>query len=310
MAHSLLCLGECMIELLATGDFIGPSATSIAGDTLNTSVYAKRIGGAALHTAYCSAVGADAPSQSALNFIEQEGVDASLVAMDRKRTIGLYASMVDGDGERRFVYWRNQSAARHFFSHDLATSLSTLPAFDGIFYSAITLALMSPASRSAFFEFLDARRSNGCLVAFDSNFRPALWESLDDARASIANAWRRCDIGLPSADDETTLFGDTDDAAIIKRLADAGVSRGALKRGSRGPLLVGEPGASLSYPPVGHVIDTSAAGDSFNGAFLAKLLSGGSERCAAAAGHALAARVIQHRGAIIAFAHMADMLGE
>jgi len=47
-------------------------------------------------------------------------------------------------------------------------------------------------------------------------------------------------------------------------------------------------------------VDTTAAGDSFAGAYLAARLSGASAVAAATAGADLAGRVIQHRGAIIA----------
>jgi 2-dehydro-3-deoxygluconokinase len=51
---------------------------------------------------------------------------------------------------------------------------------------------------------------------------------------------------------------------------------------------------------VERVVDTTAAGDSFAGAYLAARLSGASAADAAVAGARLAAQVIQHRGAIIA----------
>jgi 2-dehydro-3-deoxygluconokinase len=47
------------------------------------------------------------------------------------------------------------------------------------------------------------------------------------------------------------------------------------------------------------VVDTTAAGDSFNGAYLAALLTGAPEADCLAAGHATAAKVIGHPGAII-----------
>jgi len=46
-------------------------------------------------------------------------------------------------------------------------------------------------------------------------------------------------------------------------------------------------------------VDTTAAGDSFNGGYLAALFSGQSQAQALRSGHDLAAQVVQHRGAII-----------
>jgi 2-dehydro-3-deoxygluconokinase len=60
---------------------------------------------------------------------------------------------------------------------------------------------------------------------------------------------------------------------------------------------------------VPQVIDTTAAGDSFAGAYLAARLSGASAAEATRAGNRLAARVVQHRGALIEAAAMADLAG-
>jgi 2-dehydro-3-deoxygluconokinase len=50
---------------------------------------------------------------------------------------------------------------------------------------------------------------------------------------------------------------------------------------------------------VAQVVDTTAAGDSFAGAYLAARLTGATPAAAALAGNQLAAVVIQHRGALI-----------
>ena len=60
--------------------------------------------------------------------------------------------------------------------------------------------------------------------------------------------------------------------------------------------------------PVGDVIDTTAAGDSFNAGYMAARLNDRSPAEAAHIGAALAAEVIKHPGAVISPAHMPTLL--
>ncbi len=95
------------------------------------------------------------------------------------------------------------------------------------------------------------------------------------------------------------LFGDADTDAVLARFERYGVSTGALKAGRDGSWLLGDVPALVSVEPVERVVDTTAAGDSFNGGFLAALMRGaGPEDCARAA-HEIAREVIQTSGAII-----------
>ena len=111
--------------------------------------------------------------------------------------------------------------------------------------------------------------------------------------------WQLADIGLPSLDDELALYEEAGEAEVLARLAAAGVARGALKRGAEGPRPLGPAGPLPAFPAAARVVDTTAAGDSFNGAYLGALIRGLPEAECLAAGHAMATEVIGHPGAII-----------
>ena len=158
---------------------------------------------------------------------------------------------------------------------------------------------MLPADdRRRFLTWLQGYRARGGTVAFDSNYRPRLWPDIATAQNTVRQAWETCDIALPSVDDEMALYGDGSEDAVLTRLNGWGATSGALKCGAQGPRpLDGSPAPSLSPAPC--VIDSTAAGDSFNAGYLAARLTGKSETDALAAGHALASKVVQHRGAIL-----------
>ena len=292
------CIGECMVELtLPRGPGDAPRL-GFAGDTLNVAVYLKRTAASA-EVAYVTALGTDALSERMAGFFADEGLDTALIERRPDRAPGLYAIDVDARGERSFTYWRDSSAARTLFQPPAAVTPDRLAGFDLLYLSGITLAILAPEARAALAGFLPRFRAAGGRIAFDSNYRPRLWPDRDTARSAIAALWAQTDIALPSLDDEMALFGDADEAAVLARLADAGVRRGALKRGADGPVPIGWTGPLPAFPPAPRVVDTTAAGDSFNGAYLAALLAGAPEPDCLAAGHALATRVVGHPGAIL-----------
>ena len=292
------CIGECMVELTLPR---GPGDTvrlGFAGDTMNVAVYLKRAAAAA-EVAYVTALGTDTLSERMAGFFVDEGLDTSLIERRPDRVPGLYAIDVDARGERSFTYWRDSSAARTLFQPPAEVTPDRLASFDVLYFSGITLAVLSPEARAALAGFLPGFRAAGGRVAFNSNYRPRLWPDRDTARRAIGGLWALTDIALPSLDDELALFGDADEAAVLARLAAAGVRRGALKRGAHGPVPIGWTGPLPAFPPAPRVVDTTAAGDSFNGAYLAAALAGAPEPDCLAAGHALAMRVVGHPGAIL-----------
>ena len=290
----LLCIGEAMAELRSAPDGAG-FVVGFAGDTYNTAVYAKRALGGAGKVGFLTRVGEDPLSAGLLAACRHEGLDTSHVQRDPARNVGIYSVTTDPAGERSFHYWRDQSAARQLFE-DADTSL---PPARIIYVSGITMAILSPTARSNLMGQLAQRQAQGCEIAYDSNYRPKLWEDQATARAVTARMWALCDLAFPSIDDEQALFGDVDENAVVTRFGQGSFTRCTIKRGERGPLALGlDPSTLPAFPPATKVVDTTAAGDSFNGGYFAARLTGKSEPECLLAGHQLASRVVGVSGAI------------
>lgn len=289
----ILCIGEAMAEIRRDG---AGYAVGFAGDTFNTAVYCRRAlqGGS---VGYLTRVGTDPLSAGFLALAQQEKIDVSSIHRDPAHNIGIYTVQTDDRGERSFAYWRDTSAARQLFRQP--EDFAALDDADVLYLSAISLAILSPEARTALLDRLASLRKTGTRIAFDSNYRPRLWPDADTARRVIARAWTITDVALPSVDDEMALFGDPDDATVLRRLRSMGLRQGALKRGAQGPVALDPEVPPADYPPATQVVDTTAAGDSFNGGFLAAWAMGKDTAACLSAGHALARIVVSRPGAIV-----------
>ncbi len=301
------CIGEAMAELMLGTNTDHPVSLGFAGDTLNTAVYLKRLLAEPAEVAFVSVLGLDPLSTRMMAFMESESINTQSIQRSPDRLIGLYAIATDDSGERSFSYWRSESAARTLFQDNEGVNFDILSGYDILCLSAITLAILPPTVRSLLIEALARlRHEHGVKVVFDSNYRPALWESVEQAQHHVAQAWRITDIALPSLDDEMQLFNDPDEKAVVARLRSYGIKQGALKRGALGPMSLGvgsDEDKPLLLANLGDtkatVVDTTAAGDSFNAGYLSAALGGADDQEAMLAGHQCALRVIAHFGAII-----------
>ena len=294
--NTLIGIGECMVELSPMGD--GLMRQSFAGDVLNTLWYARAALGPSWSTRFVSAVGTDPLSQNMLDFIEAGGIDCGLVRRIPDRRPGLYTIHLD-HGERSFHYWRDQSAAR-LLAADRPHLTNAVFGADVIYLSGITLAILPREDAQFLLDRLKTATASGKTVFFDSNIRPSLWSDAAWMREAIHLAAAHSSIVLPSFDDEQMAFEDASPKETLQRYADMGANIVILKNGDS-DILALEDGEVQVFETdaVTEPVDTTGAGDSFNGAFIADYLTSGDIENAVKAGQACSAQVVRHHGALI-----------
>ncbi len=297
MAGTLLSIGECMVELMqAEGDML---RKGFAGDTFNTAYYARLFLPSDWAVEYFTAVGTDTVSGEMLAFMAKTGVGTGHIRQVADRTPGLYMIHLD-NGERSFSYWRSASAAKTL-ADDPGRLREAIAAADVIIFSGITLAILPPRAVETFLAEIARAREEGRLVAFDPNIRPRLWDDRDRMRLAITAGAAASSLVMPSFDDEAAHFDDGSIDATIARYRAAGVENIVVKNGAEGVTL--SFGGERTFVPatsVQHIVDTTSAGDSFNGAFLARYVRSHDPASAAAFATRVAAAVIGHHGALVA----------
>lgn len=284
-------IGEAMLEL-SRGDGDNWNLR-YGGDVINTAVHLARFGE---KVRLASALGTDPMSADLRKQWEGEGVDTSLVLSASDRLPGLYAIETDASGERSFHYWRSEAAARRMFAlPGTKDMVEAATRSDLLYFSLITLAILPDEGREALLDLCTTVKRAGGRVAFDGNYRPRLWADAGTARLWRDRAIAVSDIGLPTLADEVEM-GELDDAH------DAALRWGAVE-GKEVVVKLGGDGCFadqeiVPIPGLVDVVDSSGAGDAFNGGYLHARLRGVPPHDAARAGHRLAAWNIGHRGAI------------
>ncbi|GAA5207773.1 sugar kinase [Streptomyces thinghirensis] len=273
-----LALGEPLAEFNAENEGLltgaGRFTLGFGGDTSNAAVAAARAGA---RTGYLTRIGDDAFGHLLLDMWRSNGIDTSAVIREPGGETGLYFVTRQPEAGHRFTYRRAASAASRLSPADIP--LDVVARAGLLHVSGITQAISSSACDTAL-HAMGAARQAGTLVSYDPNHRPALWP-LERARAVILHSASLADIVLPSLEEGQLVTGETDAEAVVERFARLGPQVVALKMGDSGVLLSNA--GHLTHVPAHTVrpVDATGAGDTFDGAFGARLLAGDTPLAAA-----------------------------
>ena len=289
-------IGECMVELRAMS-----AATlhqSFAGDVYNSAVYLKRCF-PQVTTSVVTALGQDNLSKKMLERFESEQINTQLVFAHDTKVPGMYYIETDEHGERSFIYWRNDSAAKKVVDFLDADALEQLSQGDMFFFSGISLAIIEESAREDFWKVVKQLKDAGVKIVFDPNYRARLWNSVEETKEQYHLAFTFADITLPGVEDLTTLYDVHSVEAVVEYLKPYQIEEIVVKNGPES-VVTKEGGTLQSHTiiPVTNVVDTTSAGDAFNGVYLGARLSDKSISSAVQLAAKAAGTVIQQPGAI------------
>jgi 2-dehydro-3-deoxygluconokinase len=300
---ALVSLGEPLIEFNRPREGDGRTwLQGFGGDSQNVAIAAARQGASA---GYLTSLGQDWMGDAFLDLWRSEGVDASHVSRHATAPTGVSFVTHTAAGHK-FDYLRKNSAASLITPQDLPLDYIAGARF--FHFSAIGQAISDSAQQTCD-AALTAARAAGVKVSYDTNLRLRLWD-LETARRAIHATIARCDVALPSLDDSQQLTGLAEPDAIADRYLELGAPLVALKMAADG-CLIATPRQRLRLPghPVASV-DATGAGDTFDGAFLARLLAGDGIEAAARYANVAAALSTRGYGAVTPIPRAAEVLAE
>lgn len=276
----VLCLGDICADLIIpyaaalkarTGDPASYLDTDVrpaeGGSAANTACAMARLG---MPVLFCGTCGFDAYGQMLKNGLEKEGVDTSLLRMDEGRPTQLVLLVLNEQGDRTAFACPAHLGSQHAIVPDQIPD--DIP--DRICWLHVNgMMLREEPAASTQLNLMKRCKDAGIPVSFDINVRveamknPAFFENVQKAK-------NLADYILGSAIDEIPMLANERDAELASiKLSESGAAVIA-RSGEQGADLY-KNGVRLHSPafPV-TVADTVGAGDTFDGAFIAAILSG------------------------------------
>ncbi len=266
----VIAIGEPLLEFNATTDGTLDAAEDFSvgygGDTSNFVIAASRSGA---KTAYLTRIGDDPFGDALMALWQRERVGTTHVTREPGGRTGIYF-IARHRGGASFTYYRSGSPASRLSPSDVAES--ALARATAVHVTGITQAISASACDAAFHAMAVARR-HGTLVTYDPNYRPALWPA-DRARAVVMRSMEMCDVALPNLEEGRILTGEHEPEKVLTAFAARGPRTVVLKMAERGALVSHEGVVTdiAAYPVT--AVDASGAGDTFDGAFVARLIAG------------------------------------
>jgi 2-dehydro-3-deoxygluconokinase len=265
LSVDVISIGEPMIEFTARekGNLRKARLFELGwgGDTSNFAVAVARLG---KKPGYICRVGDDEFGMSFLEMWKREGVDSSHVIVEKNGFTAAYFISLKNRGEHDFTYIRKGSAASHLSPQDIDSNY--IKSAKLVHISGITQAI-SENCRAATSEALSLAKESGVKVSYDPNFRLKLWPSSEAAKRVIAETVPSTDIFLPTAEEATMLTGTSDPVEQAEKLLNSVSDVVAIKMGAKGCYMARSNGEKRMVRGFRvKVVDTTGAGDAFDGA--------------------------------------------
>ncbi len=271
--YDVAALGELLIDMTDNGRSGQGNVLYEAnpgGAPCNVLSMLKKLGH---RVGFIGKVGDDIFGHELKSVLEEVGIDTKGLVIDKDVRTTLAFVKTFEDGDRDFSFYRNPGADMMLDKDEVDADMIRN---SKIFHFG-TLSMTHPVVRAATLFALDQAKAAKALISFDPNIREPLWDSMDEAREQVLKGLEYCDI-LKISDNEIQWLTGTDDYAdgvkwILNRYPTRLVTVSLGKNGSMA--FYRKDASSSDYVMASadpflqeDTIETTGAGDTFNGCIL------------------------------------------
>lgn len=269
----VIALGELLIDFTENG--VSSQGNPLleanpGGAPCNVLAMLTKLG---VSAAFIGKIGKDQFGSLLRQRIQEIGIDDTYLYEDQYIHTTLAFVHTYEDGDRDFSFYRNPGA-------DMMLRTSEIPQdfikTADLFHFG-TLSMTHDEVREATKKAVEIAKNAGCLISFDPNLRPPLWENLELAKEQTAYGLENCDI-LKISDNEIQWFtGQADYDEGIKYIQERyHIPLIVLSMGKEGSRAYYEDKRVEEKPFIQkETIETTGAGDTFGGCILNYVLEHG-----------------------------------
>ena len=266
--YDTTALGEILIDFTFAGvnaDGKNLYEENVGGAPANAAAAVAKLGG---KSAFIGMTGQDSFGVDVKNCLANLGVETKGMRVTTQQHTTLAFVSLDANGERHFSFCRNPGADTQLSEKDLDEEI-----LNGTKILHIgSLSLTDEPSKSATLKAIQIVKKAGGLVSYDPNWRANLWKGRSDALDLLRNLFVYADIVKISDEEMALLFGkDATPQATATEIRAQGVKLVLITLGPKGVYYSFADYDGVIGCPEVHVVDTTGAGDSFNGGLQYKL---------------------------------------
>ena len=270
---------------------------NFGGDTYNSAVYFSRLTNDKTNTFYSTALGKDNFSKKMISRFKNENIKCDYIRTDGENPPGLYSIEINEKGERSFSYWRDQSPSKYIFLGSKGKKLvKDINNADVFYYTGISVGILDEKQRKDLINI----GSTATICGFDFNYRSQLHYNKKVSQLLFNEINNRVDIHFVSFDDARELFKIKNPLEIFEIINE---KKNLILIRYKNSIIFKNKQQEIKTVtvPHGEVVDTTAAGDAFNGSFLAIMNNNKNVPVEEniLISHSVTREVIKHRGAII-----------
>lgn len=265
----LTALGEILIDFTACGvssNGVRLFSQNPGGAPANVAVAAARLG---IPSAFIGRCGADMHGFFLQETLRAAGVDISGLSLDSEHFTTLSFVELEENGERQFAFCRNGTADTQLRPENVPSDLLK----ETSILCVGSMSLSTEPMRSTQLSCIKTAKQAGALVAFDPNYRVAVWPEARRFQENITPLLRGADLVKISAEEVELVTGERSPDNALDYLLRQGASVAVVTLGSHGAVATSRMGRVRCSGLTCRPVDATGAGDAFWAGFLCALLS-------------------------------------